>query len=107
MRYDPRMVADLPEVGRRFFARAIEPGTPLHRVVVLEMAGTFILNGMPSAVDAASSRQETDQISMALGHDFVLTFQERPGDCFEPVHHRLRSPGAIFANAARTTWPMR
>ncbi len=44
-RYDPAMVADLPEVAQRYFAQAIEPGTPLHRVVRLEMEGTFILNG--------------------------------------------------------------
>ena len=44
-RYDPAMVADLPEVARRYFARAIEPGTPLQRVVQLEMEGSFIMNG--------------------------------------------------------------
>lgn len=43
--YDPAMVADLPEVAQRYFARAIEPGTPLHRVVLLEMEGSFIMNG--------------------------------------------------------------
>lgn len=43
--YDAAMVADLPEVAQRYFARAIEPGTPLHRVVRLEMAGSFIMNG--------------------------------------------------------------
>ena len=43
-RYDPAMVADLPEVAQRFFARVIDPGTPLHRVVQLEMAGSFIMN---------------------------------------------------------------
>lgn len=44
-RYDPAMVADLPEIAQRYFARAIEPGTPLHRTVRLEMEGAFILNG--------------------------------------------------------------
>jgi hypothetical protein len=43
--YDPAMVADLPEVAQRYFARAIDPGTPLHRTVRLEMAGSFIMNG--------------------------------------------------------------
>jgi hypothetical protein len=42
--YDLAMVAHLPEVARRYFAQAIEPGTPLRRVVRLEMAGTFIMN---------------------------------------------------------------
>ncbi|MCC5964815.1 MAG: hypothetical protein JJU24_01645 [Natronohydrobacter sp.] len=43
--YDPAMVADLPEVAQRYFARAIDPGTPLHRVVRLQMEGSFIMNG--------------------------------------------------------------
>ena len=51
-RYDPAMVADLPEVARRYFARAIDPGTPLHRMVRLEMEGSFILNGTPMPMTA-------------------------------------------------------
>lgn len=34
---------------------------------------------------------ETEQVSIFLGKDYVLTFQEdREGDCFEPVRQRLR-----------------
>lgn len=44
-RYDPAMVSDLPEVVQRYFARAIDHGTPLHRMVRLQMEGSFILNG--------------------------------------------------------------
>lgn len=42
-RFDPLMVADLPEVARRYFAFAIAPGTPLHSVAILEMEGIFLL----------------------------------------------------------------
>ncbi|MCC5993477.1 MAG: hypothetical protein JJT99_13255 [Rhodobacteraceae bacterium] len=51
-RFDPAMVADLPEVAQRYFARAIEPGTPLHRVVRLQMEGSFIMNGSPLPMTA-------------------------------------------------------
>lgn len=44
-RFDPTMIDDLPEVAQRYFARTIAPGTPLHRVVRLEMEGSFLLNG--------------------------------------------------------------
>lgn len=33
----------------------------------------------------------TDQISFVIGHDFVLTFQERTTGTFEPIRQRLRS----------------
>jgi magnesium transporter len=42
---------------------------------------------VPVATDS-----DTEQVSLCLGKDFVITFQEqqRPGDCFEPVRRRLR-----------------
>lgn len=51
-RYVPAMVADLPEIAQRYFAHAIEPGTPLHRMVRLEMVGSFIMNGNPMPMTA-------------------------------------------------------
>jgi len=36
-------------------------------------------------------RLETEQVSIFLGKDFLLTFQERPGDCFDPVRKRIRT----------------
>lgn len=33
---------------------------------------------------------ETEQVSLFLGKGFVLTFQERAGDCLEPVRERIR-----------------
>lgn len=39
-----------------------------------------------------SNHAETEQFALFLGVDFVLTFQERPGDCFGMVRNRLRDP---------------
>lgn len=33
---------------------------------------------------------DSEQVSMFMGADYLLTFQEREGDCFEPVRRRLR-----------------
>ncbi len=35
---------------------------------------------------------ESEQVSLILGSDFVISFQEREGDVFDPVRERLRSP---------------
>lgn len=36
------------------------------------------------------SGAESEQVSLFLGDGFVLTFQERPGDVFDPVRQRIR-----------------
>lgn len=33
---------------------------------------------------------DSEQVSLFLGEGYVLTFQERPGDCFDPVRERAR-----------------
>lgn len=34
---------------------------------------------------------DTEQFSIFVGSNFVVTFQEKPGDCLEPVRARIRS----------------
>lgn len=34
---------------------------------------------------------ESEQLTLILGEGFVLSFQERPGDCFDPVRARLHN----------------
>lgn len=43
VRYDPKMVADLPKPVQRYFNFAIAPDTPLWPVVEIEMSGQFSL----------------------------------------------------------------
>lgn len=40
-RFDPQMVADLPEPARRYFLYTIEPATPLYSVANIRMSGQF------------------------------------------------------------------
>ena len=42
-RFDPGMIADQPEIARRYFNHAIAPGTPLAQGAELTMRGTFLL----------------------------------------------------------------
>ena len=43
----------------------------------------------------------SEQISLVFGQNFLLTFQEKPGDIFDPVRNRLRSSkGRIRKNGA-------
>ncbi len=48
----------------------------------------FIVTQMVMLADGRT--METEQVSLFLGRNFVLTFQERPGDCFDPVRDRIR-----------------
>ena len=36
----------------------------------------------------------TEQVSIFVGHRTVLTFQETPGDVWDPVRQRIRTPGS-------------
>jgi len=46
----------------------------------------FIVSRMASIDDAP----HTEQFAMFLGDGYLLTFQERAGDCFDPVRKRIR-----------------
>jgi magnesium transporter len=57
----------------------------------------FIVVRMPHLDD----RLWTEQLSLIVGAGLVVTFQERAGDCFDPVRERLRqSKGRIRALGA-------
>ncbi len=51
--------------------------------------------------DAAALSVSSEQVSIVLGRDFVLTFQERPTGWFDPIRERLRhDKGQIRTRAA-------
>lgn len=43
---------------------------------------------------------ESEQLSLFLGRNFVITFQERPGDCFNAIRERLHRNGRIRERGA-------
>ena len=43
----------------------------------------------------------TEQISIFVGHRTVLTFQEAPGDVWDPIRQRIRTPGSRAAPERR------
>ena len=70
-RFDPSLVADLPEPARRFFGFAIAPGTPLWTVAEIEMTGRFALGDQ----DAPNYMQMTAEQTLAAPHGFVWSMR--------------------------------
>jgi magnesium transporter len=52
-------------------------------------------------VDPQTGQVDSEQISLILGRNFVMSFQERAGDVFDPVRERLRhGKGRIRSSGA-------
>lgn len=69
---------------------ALEDAVHVHQRAKVDEYGDhlFIVVRMAEAADGLA----TEQVSLFLGRDFVVTVQELPGgDCLEPVRQRLRS----------------
>jgi len=80
----------LTTLGRIFGLHrlALEDVVNLHqRPKVEDYEGNqFVVVRMPRTPDTC----ETEQMSLFLGKNFVITFQEAPGDCLDPVRKRIR-----------------
>jgi len=42
----------------------------------------------------------SEQVSLFIGRNFVITFQEDPGDCFDMIRSRIRQKGRIQSRSA-------
>ena len=83
----------LQQLGEMFDLHrlALEDVVNAHQRAKAETYGDvqFIVLRMVNSADPL----DTEQFSLFLGKNFVLTFQERPGDCLDPVRTRIRETG--------------
>lgn len=80
----------IQEIGRVFNLHplALEDVVNVHQQPKAEFYGESLF--LVTRIPVSGPRLETEQISIFVGDGYVLTFQERPGDCFEPIRDRLR-----------------
>ncbi len=55
-------------------------------------------------VPDASNEQITEQFSMLLGKNYLVTFQERPGDCFSLVRTGIRQEQSVARQCVRADY---
>jgi len=80
----------IAEIGKRFRLHelALEDVVNVHQRAKVERYGDFefvVARAVEYGEEVVS-----EQISLFLGERFVVTFQERPGDDWEPVRERIR-----------------
>jgi magnesium transporter len=73
-----------------FHPLALEDVINVHQRAKVEPYGEhlFIVTRL---VALTAEHLESEQISIFLGKDFVVTFQQHTGDCFDPVRERIRT----------------
>ena len=95
----PVLWVDVGGVGHAESVAAIGAAFDLHRLALEDVMN---VHQRPKVEEYSSylfavarmaslgNRVDTEQISMFLGEGWVLTFQESPGDCWNPVRERVR-----------------
>ncbi len=74
-RFDPEMIADLPEPARRYFLYTIEPGTPLYTVANITMTGQFGMGDKSSPNYLEMTATQT----LAIPAGFIWKMRARRG----------------------------
>lgn len=89
--HEPEVMA---EIGRRFNLHPLVMEDVLHteqRPKVDDYGDYLYLVTHFFAYDPQTMRLSADQVSIVIGRNFVLTFQERPTGFFDPIRERLRA----------------
>lgn len=61
-----------------------------HRPKIEEFGSLLLIIFKMLRWDEESSSIDSEQVSLLLGKEFVVTFQERGGDVFDPIRERIR-----------------
>ncbi len=78
---------------------ALEDVVHVHQRPKVEQYGDTLF--LVARMVRLNGQLDTEQVSLFLGKNFVLTFLEDPGDSFDPVRQRLRSgPGRMLSSGA-------
>lgn len=87
----PLALADVADTHQR--PKVEDYGSYLFIVLRLPHSSPTGAPAAPGPGAAGDEPLQTEQVSMVLSANAVITFQEeaRPGDCFAPVRHRLRT----------------
>jgi len=85
---DSRILLELAEIFH-IHKLALEDVVHVHQRSKVEEyeKNLYIVSRMASVPDGML---ETEQLSLFLGDGYIVTFQERQGDCLEPVRDRIR-----------------
>ena len=95
---DARTITRLGEIFE-LHPLALEDVVNTHQRAKVEDYGQYLF--IVARMIASGDRVDTEQVSLFLGSNFVLTFQERPGDCLDAVRKRLQqSKGRIRQGGA-------
>lgn len=68
---------------------ALEDVVDLHKRAKVDRYDNYLYI-VAVMVEIAQNALATDQLSLFLGKNFIVTFQEAPGDCFDRVRERIR-----------------
>jgi magnesium transporter len=85
-RLHPLAIEDLLQIPQR-------PKVETYQNVSEFQARIFIIARM---LEIENGHLRSEQISILLGHKTVLTFQESPGDVWDPIRLRLQTPGSLL-----------
>ena len=84
-------IAALREVGEVFglHTLSLEDSVNVYQRPKIELYGNYLY--IVSRMADPEHRDATEQLSMFLGNNFVVTIQEKIGDCFDPLRERIRN----------------